>query len=111
MGTWKSVAGIQVSQIILDVHLLAAHHLVGLHHGLVRLTLLAAPHALIQVDLHHDHQDRIQIAVVKIYRRAVVQHLGRVHRGETAKGAMQMIHVEFVQRQWIVINQDYVQEF
>jgi hypothetical protein len=85
MGTWKSVAGIQVSQIIPDVHRPA--------------------------DLHHDHQDQIQIDVVKTYRRAVVHLLDQVHRGEIAKDAIQMIRVDFARRQWIAINQGYVREY
>jgi hypothetical protein len=85
MGTWKSAAVIQIDQAIPDVHL--------------------------RVDRHRDHQDQIQIDVVKIYRRVVVHLLGQVHQVEIAKVAMQMIRAEFVPPQWIAINQDCVREF
>jgi hypothetical protein len=85
MGTWKSVAEIQIDQRILVVHL--------------------------AVDLHHDHLVQIQIVVAKIYQRAVAHHLDQVCQVEIAKGAMQMIRGEFVQRQWIAINHDCVREF
>ena len=106
MGTWKSVAVIQVDRIIPVVHLP-----VDLLHDQVLLILLVARHALIQEDLHHDHQDQIQIAVVKIYQRAVVHLLDQVRQVEIAKAAMQMIRAEFAPPQWIAINQDCVREF
>jgi hypothetical protein len=85
MGTWKSVAVIQVDRIIPDAHLLAAHL--------------------------HDHPDQIQIGDAKIYQRAVVHLLDQVFQVEIAKGAMRMIRAVFVQRQWIAINHDCVREF
>ena len=126
MSTWKSVAEIQIDQIIPVVHHLVDHllvvhqavvhlrvlvHQVRDHHVRVLLTLLVALHVLIQADLHHDHRDRIQIDDAKIYRRAVVHLPDRVHLAEIAKAAMQMIRVEFAQLQWIAINRVYVQEF
>jgi hypothetical protein len=106
MGTWKSVAVIQVDQIIPAVHLLAARH-----HAQVLVTLLVVPHALIQRDLHRVHQDQIQIDVAKIYRRAVVHLLDQVRQVEIAKGEMPMIRAVFAQRLWIAINHDCVREF
>jgi hypothetical protein len=100
MGTWKSVAVIQVDLVTLVAHLLVAHHQVD-HQ--------ADDHPL---DVHlHDHQDQIQIAVVKIYRRVAVHLLDQVHQVEIAKVAMQMIRAEFVPPQWIAINQDCAREF
>ena len=121
MGTWKSVAEIQIDLIIpvahlLVVHLLVVHlpaaHLLVVHlHDRVPLTLLVAQRVLIQVDLHRAHQDQIQIDVVKICRRAVVHQLDQVRQVEIAKDAMQMIRAEFAQHQWIAINRDCVREF
>ena len=116
MGTWKSVAEIQIDLAIPVVHLLVVRLLVVLLHVLdhldqVQLTLLVALHVLIQADLRHDHQDQIQIDVAKIYRRVVVHLHGQVHQVEIAKDAMQMIRAEFARHQWIAINHDCVQEF
>ena len=111
MGTWKSVAEIQIDQIILVAHQAVAH-LPDVHRrDQVLLTLLAALHVLSRVDLHLDLPDRIQIDVVKIYQRVVVHLLDQVHQVEIAKDAMQMIRAEFVPPQWIAINQDCVREF
>jgi hypothetical protein len=126
MGTWKNVAEIQIDQIIPVVHLAAALHqadhllvvrqavdhlLVDHHHDQVLLILLVAQHVLIQLDLHHDHRDQIQIAAAKIYQHAVVHLLDQVRQVEIAKGAMQMIRAVFARRLWIAINQDCVREF
>jgi hypothetical protein len=87
---------IQIDQIVLVVHQAVAPLLVD--HQVV-------------VHLHHVHLDQIQIVAVKIYRRAVVLLHVRVHQVAIAKGVMQMIRVEFVQRLWIAINHVYVREF
>ena len=81
MGTWKSVAEIQIDQIILVAHQVAAQFLVAHLHDQVLVTLLVAQHALIQVDLHRVHQDQIQIDVVKIYRRVVGHLRDQVRQG------------------------------
>ena len=126
MGIWKSVAEIQIDQVILAVHQAVVLHLVDRHlvihqvaahlpvdHRLVQvpLTRLVAHHDQIQVDLRPDHPGQIQIVVVKIYQRAVVHLLDLAHQVEIAKVAMQMIRAEFVPPHWIAINHDYVREF
>ena len=111
MGSWKSDAVIQIDQRILVVHQVDVLRRVPVHHDQVQLTLPVVLRALIRVDLHHDHQDQIQIDGAKIYQHAVVHHLELAHQEKIAKAAMSMIRAEFAPPQWIAINHDYAQEF